>query len=299
MRGAMVAGCLCAAAAGACSPRSDELTCVSGPGPCPGEARWLFDHDVEPLLETTCADCHANPVDAHRAPDFLDIVPGDHYASLVSRRDFVGCDVANSFLLTKGLDPDHPGGALTGPQHDRVEGWLRKEAEERFGGACKRAPAVPGGGGAGAQAPSGSDTGSAAIARFGDCMTLEDWKETGMPLVAAQVADGGQGPAPCYSCHEGGAGSNWMPDPTQDAADERVAAAFEEMRRPYSVYKLVRWTVNDADGSFRDIVQSWRWRDKGSDPDHPTYELAQEHRDAVDAWFARTYDRWRSGACAP
>lgn len=304
MRGTMVCACLCAVLAAACSPRSDELTCAANGEPCPGEARWLFEHDVRPLVETNCADCHSNPHDALGAPDFLDVVPGDFYASLVSRADFVRCDVGDSLILTKGLDPDHPGGALTEPQRERVEGWLRKEAEERFGGVCKDPPVVAGSGGAGsgnpgtgagAGNPSGDLDGLAAIAQFGDCMTLDDWNETNMPLVAKQHADDGQGSVQCYTCHSGGTGDNWMVDPASDAA---VADAFEKMRRPYSIYKLVWWTVHDEDGSFKDIVQSHRWRDKGSDPEHASYALAPEYQEYIDEWFTRTYDRWKSGACA-
>src|SRR5262249_50857069 len=121
MRSVVLVSGLCAAMAAACGPVGDNT------GEAPSAARLLFDENVEPLLETTCADCHSNPDDPHRAPDFLDVVPGDHYASLVSRKDFVGCDVDNSLLLAKGLEPDHPGGSLTDAQHDRVKGWLMEE----------------------------------------------------------------------------------------------------------------------------------------------------------------------------
>src|SRR5262245_13054446 len=120
MRGTLLTAGLCAVMTAACDGASP--------------ARRLFDENVEPILKASCADCHANPNDPHRAPDYLDTVLGDHYASLVSRKDFVGCDVQSSMLLAKGLDPEHPGGALSGPQHDRVEGWLLEEAIERFQG---------------------------------------------------------------------------------------------------------------------------------------------------------------------
>lgn len=259
----------------------------------------MFDREVKPLLETTCADCHATPGDPYGAPEILEAVPGDYYASLVSRKDLVGCDVENSLLLTKGLDPGHPGGALTGPQHTRVERWLTEEARERFDGVCKSSPPAAATGESGVEAPSGALTGMKALEQLGDCMTLADWQETKMPLVASQLARNGNQQAPCFSCHTSGAGGNWMPDPNGPKADTEIPDAFEKMRRPYSIFNLVRWTVHDEDGSFEDVVQSHRWRDKGTGSEHPSYALAKEYEEYVDAWFTRTYDRWKAGPCVP
>lgn len=261
-------------------------------------AKQLFIEDVRPILAADCADCHSNPEDIHGAPDFLDAVPGDYYESLVKRKDFVSCNVDNSLLLVHGENPDHLGGPLSPPQHDRVKLWLMKEATDRYGGTCKNSTPTPGGSGGSGQpmTPEGPLTGREALEQFGDCMTLEDWKETGMYLVASQTALYNKEQTPCYSCHYNGTGSNWMADPTNDAD---VAVAFENMRHLYGIFNLVRWSIHDEEGSFEDIAQSYRWRDKRKDQDHPPFELDSEYLAIIDAWFDLTYEKWKAGPCMP
>lgn len=273
----------------ACTPNAeDEPTGGTPPGDSPTAARQCFIDDVKPLVESTCADCHSNVNDEFGAPDFLDVIPTDYYASLVSRTDFVGCDVDNSLLLVKGLDADHPGGDLTPPQHERVKNWLNKEAMERFGGKCTTPTPT------GEEEPPGPLTGLDAIAQFGACMTLEDWLNKKMDLVANQTALSQDQVMPCYSCHAGGQGSNWMPDPQNSG---EVSQAFEKMRVPYKIFKLIQWTVNDEDGSFKDIVPANRWRDKGKEKGHPEYTLEPQYVEYIDQWFQLTYDKWKSGTC--
>jgi hypothetical protein len=293
MRGRILVLGLCAVMMAGCDRNPEDSP------PAVTAARLIYDRDVEPLLATTCADCHSNPDDLHGAPDFLDLVPGDRYASLVSRKDFVSCDVENSLLLAKGHDPDHPGGALTAPQHERVERWLVEEAIERFSGVCNGPPPASGAGGMDAGTPVGPLTGLQALEQLGDCMTLEDWNAANMPLVAHQTALFNKQQVPCYSCHANGAGPNWMPDPGAGDADASIADAFEKMRRVYSIFKLVRWTVNDEDGSFKEIVPSNRWRDKGQDPGHPPYELEAQYQESIDAWFQTANGKWKAGLCTP
>jgi hypothetical protein len=260
----------------------------------PSAARVYFDDNVVPIFQGTCADCHANPVDEHGAPDFLGASPAAYYDAVTARPDFVACDVANSILLSKGADPGHAGPALTDGQHDKVATWLALEAEERFGGTCT-APSDAATSTSGGGDPPAPLTGEEAMAQLGECMTYDDWVDSGMPLVAKQKAKYLDNDVPCYSCHANGTGENWMPNPN-DIDD--VAEAFENMRWMYASFNLVRWTVNNEDGSFKDLVPSYRWRDKGQEgTNHPSYKLSADYVAAYEDWFDRTKQRWLDGKC--
>jgi len=302
MRGVLLVSALCASMITACfTVDESELS-----GADATSARQLFDEDVEPLLKAVCGDCHANPSDYYGAPDYLTTM-GDHYTSLISRGEFVRCDVENSLLLVKGRDLGHPGGSLTEPQHGKVEGWLLKEANDRFGGRCKGPspdPETVGSGGGGGSEGAGTDTsstplrGADALKQFGDCMTLDDWINTGMPLVAKQTALSQNEQTPCYSCHSGGTGSNWMPNPDAGGAAQAIEQAFNKMREQYGIFNLVRWTVHKEDGTFKDIVPSYQWRDIGIQPGaHPPYALQPEYVRAIEDWYNLTYEKWKSGSC--
>lgn len=273
--------------------------CSSREEPPPlSAARQLFEEDIMPLLNGVCADCHSNANDEHGAPDFLDTVDGQYYESLVARTDFVGCDVNNSLLLTKGLHEEHPGGKLTGPQHDKIVSWLLKEATDRFNGVCNGPEMVPGTGGG--EMPPVTLTALAAMEQFRNCMTLEDWKKAEMPVVGETIALEGDTPKPCYSCHEvDGSGGNWMSGSENVSTAASIENVFNNMSKSksYSIYRLVGAIQNDQDGSFVDIVQSYRWRDKSEDEKHPTYTLSSVNQGRVDTWFSLTYNKWKSGSC--
>ncbi len=266
-------------------------------------ARAYFDQSVETIFEGTCSDCHSNPGDDYGAPDFLGFSPDDYYGGLTGRVDFVSCDIANSILLLKGADPGHAGPPLTEGQHDKVEQWLKLEAEERFGGSCSSSDPPTTSSTTAATTSTGTPepaplTGEMAMKQFGDCMTLEDWNATGMPLVANQLSDYGGNNVPCYSCHANGTGENWMPDPKAATAEADIAEAFEALRYMYASFNLVRWTVNNEDGSFKDLVPSYRWRDKGQEgTSHPMYTLDPTYLQYYEDWFALTYEKWSTGAC--
>jgi hypothetical protein len=289
-------------------PSTLGATTGAGAGePTPSPAQAYFEQNVAPIFLGTCADCHANTADEHGAPDFLGLSVEAYYGELTARTDFVSCDTANSVLLLKGADPGHAGPPLTDGQHDKVGLWLDLEADERFGGKCdgvkpsdaaSTSTTVASSSSTGGMEEPPPLTGQVAMKQFGDCMTLEDWTATGMPLVANQISDYGGNDVPCYSCHNAGTGENWMPDPNGANAEADIAEAFEAMRYMYASFNLVRWTVNNEDGSFKDLVASQRWRDKGQEgTSHPSYTLSAEYQGYYEAWFTQVYDKWSSGEC--
>lgn len=294
--------------AAACAVQSGSSLDVE-PGTQPPTAsaeEQFFNANVKTAFELNCANCHANTQDGYGAPDFLGAAPEAYYGSLVQRLDFVSCDVGNSMLLMKGADPGHSGVPLAPADVPKVQQWLEMEAEARFGGVCEGAPPEPPpdpetttttttGTGTGTEPDPGPQplNGKTAMETFGDCMSYTDWIDTGMYLVANEQALYNNNNTECYNCHTNkNTGLNYMPDPDDTA---KVMDAFQTMRYMYSSFNLVRWTVNDTDGSFKDLVKSYRWRDKGVEGgDHPPYELSAEYVASYESWFQLTYDRWKT-----
>ena len=170
------------------------------------------------------------------------------------------------------------------------------------GGSSTTSSTTGGEGGNGIGGGGGSEplTGQVAMAQFGDCMTLEDWIDSGMPLIANQAINYQNNSVPCYGCHNNfDEGLNAMPDPNAANASERIEEAFEQMRYMYASFALVRWTVNPEDGSFKGLAPSYRWRDKGLDVNHGTYVLAPVYVGYYEDWYDRTYQKWLAGPCVP
>ena len=276
---------------------SISMACVQDPPPdlagagSPGQE--IFNAYIMPILEQRCASCHANPSDPNMAPDYLGTSKTKFYDMLVQNVTMVSCSIDNSMLLAKGFDKDHPGGDLSPSEREKVTTWLSTEALDRFGGVCRGGPSEQGGP-SGHDGPSGPLTGMEAMKQFGDCMTLEDWVATGMPLMANLPSQLGNQTFQCKSCHSEGTGSNWMDD------QSNIERNFEKMRYPSASFRLFQWSSSLTDGSYEDIVQSYRWHDKGKEGgNHPTYELTPENVAAIDAWFQTTYDKWKDGLCTP
>ena len=288
--------------AGGSTGSTTNATTTTSTGPTVSEAEAYFEENVGSIFEGTCSYCHANPSDEHGAPDFLGLERVEYYDNLVERADFVSCDIGNSILLHKGADPGHAGPPLTEQQSERVTTWLEMEAVARYGGVCgdpsssSSSTTTSGSSGSGG-GPVAPLTGEAAMEQFGDCMTYDDWLDSGMPLVANQLSNYLNNEVPCYSCHNNPAtGQNHMPNPNNT---EEVMQAFENMRYMYASFNLVRWTTDPQDGSFVDLVPSYRWRDKGQEgTDHPSYELSAEYLGYYEDWYNRTYTRWvEEGPC--
>jgi cytochrome c553 len=319
MRSYVILSLLAVPLAAACATQVSDIPSPE-PDPEVSATEAFFNSNVKPVFQTNCAGCHANERDGYGAPDFLGTSPEMFYGQLVQRTDFVSCDVGNSMLLLKGADPDHSGVPLADSDAPKVEEWLKMEAEARFDGVCQGQLPEPdpetsgsgggstasgGGTGGGSPEPTGPVelNGQLAMKMFGDCMTYTDWLETGMDQVAQEEATFNNNNTECYNCHtQKNTGLNYMPDPDDTT---RVMEAFQTMRYMYASFNLVRWTVNNADGSFKDLVKSYRWRDKGQEGgNHPEYELSQEYLESYESWFDLTYARFMQAvetgvACDP
>lgn len=255
---------------------------TTGSGSCGTEGRGYFEANVLPFVDdgttgNACARCHLESYGTPGAPWFLGSSRAGIYDALAGNKKHVSSSPENSLFLNKGM---HSGPDLTPEQYEKVAKWLAIEADERFSD-CTGEP----------KPPSTCKTGKEMIAEFGACMTLEDWKATGMHMISTQkTLNGGA----CYSCHGEGMGGNYMTDP---ATDESSLYGFEKMRFISPIFNLVTWTSGD-DGACPDLVPANRWRDKSGQGGHPKYVLDPAYIDALDAWFKLTYDKWKSGTCA-
>jgi hypothetical protein len=235
-------------------------------------ARELFDRNVSPILDQRCASCHlgANPVDG---PDFLGAAPGGAYDVLTGDLRMVPARPEDSILLLKG---EHTGPAFTMVEAQTVTAWLLKEADER-GLAPEVDPEEP---------PVGDftpKTVAEALTRFGNCMQRTDWDETYGQNENTQVAYQNTTEGRCYSCHSTGTAGSFLSQSSGDTFDMNK-------QRPY-LLKLVLPTANE-DGSFRALVPAYRFRDKGGDQGHPSYQLTAERSDALNAFVDRALARF-------
>jgi hypothetical protein len=237
----------------------------TGSGVDPGtDPMAFFDEKVKPILAQMCDSCHAEKaVDQTGGPDFLGVTQEDYYAKLVAESRFVSAVPEQSYLLTKGA---HLGPAFAADQYAIVLQWLQLEAAQDTGG-----------GGGVFEGPTGVEL----IEKFAGCMTLEQWTENEMQTVALQPTQPG---TPCASCHASGTGANYMTNPNTEAGIEE---GFINMSEPPLVERLVTFdVVTGPNGNqHAEIVQSYRWRDKGNDGSaHPKY-VFQDQQPKLDAWF--------------
>ncbi len=124
---ALVAGCV-----GTLTPVDDDDTGGGGDDDTGGGsvARQMFDDDVAPLLQATCASCHAG-TGGVVAPKFLGTtgITG-YYANVVGQTALVGAfNPAAATLLTKGAHSSAR--AWTTTESDTITMWLLAEADER------------------------------------------------------------------------------------------------------------------------------------------------------------------------
>jgi|JI102314A2RNA_FD_contig_41_2604964_length_1618_multi_2_in_0_out_0_1 hypothetical protein len=263
---------------------------VNGMGGTTITGRDLFDRNVATLLQQKCASCHANtsPGDG---PDFMGTSPNPTtwYTAIERTVTVIGAvpfiQVAtpqDSPLIAKG---EHTGPAFTPSEQATISAWLIKEAQERGLGT----PVNPN--------PNPNPTVDyrpknlrEAIVRFTACMTRADWDQTVGQNQNTNVAYQGSTDGPCYACHATGTGGAYLSQNSGDTYDAHKNA------NAYYVLKLVLGTVN-LDGSFKDLVPAYRFRDKGlppfGTPPHPSYLLTANREQALDAFVDRTLLRFR------
>ena len=231
----------------------------------PPTARQLFDTNVLPLLGA-CSSCHAG-AGIPGAPVFLGADQTQFYSSLVGSARFVNNKPDQSVLVT------HKHGAqgtdLTVPQLKYVTDWLTQENVERV---------LP-------DPPTVGNVAAMQLAAFAKCMNATDFTASGMNDLQNQetAGDGGQ----CWSCH----GQGLYVYLSQTATDNLTYLKVNPTLSKFAE------SVSNADGSFKDILPSYRFRDRGQQPGHPPYILSSARSAALDSFFQKTYAHWKAGNC--
>ena len=234
---------------------------------------------IDPELAGSCASCHASGQNG--APIFL---AKNALGSYNAMDQHGGLIVApeNSLLLLHGA---HTGPALTAVQKSDVTEWLTMEAIER---------------GLDSSSSSSSSSGSSggmpaltlqqALAEYGACMDIDDWKVNSLDKLMNAQTDAG----PCVGCHSAGEGGTWLSSNTQETFDKNA-------KFPY-IKRQITGTVDDA-GNFADLIPSNRWIEKGQAPCqpntncHPKYSLPPQLKDGINNFVAKTLDKWHNKQC--
>ncbi len=264
-----------------CGGKDDALL-IQPPAVQATGARGTFEHQVYPELQLTCAFCHAAPNNPVHAPQWMSFDAKSSYDN-VEKFDGLIAWPDNSKLLLKG---EHTGPALTKAQKTTVHAWLLEESNERG----LEPPPV--------EKPSEPPplTADEALAQFGSCMSIDDFKATKAFELAYQQTTGW---GPCRGCHNSGWAGAFIDDDAQ--------LMFAQNRLKPFILKLATFTTEK--GAFKDMVPAHRFHDKGSEPCaysgdqtvlcHPKYVPLPEVADGLDAYFTATYDRWKKagGAC--
>jgi hypothetical protein len=227
-------------------------------------ARQLFDNNVLPMLGS-CAGCHAGTNQAG-GPKFLGTDGSAYYASLVADARFVNNVPEKSYLITHthaaGEGPD-----LNMSQAMNVVQWVTQENVER---------ALP-------PPPAPANQAATELAKFGACMTQTDYDNAGMNDLQNQNTNQG----PCTSCHQTGNYVYLSVAPT---------ANFQRLQQSPYIMKYALPTMN-PDGTFKDIAQAYRFRDRGQETGHPAYTLTAARLQALDTFFQATYTKYKAGNC--
>jgi hypothetical protein len=234
----------------------------------PPTALQLFNQNVLPMLGA-CSSCHAGT--ATDGPLFLGTSTDQTtwYATLVGNPRIVNNQPSSSILVThthstgKGTD-------LTTAQQKYVTDWLQQENVEHV------LPPPP---------TAGTMLATMELAKFAKCMAQADYTASGMGDVQNQetVGDAGE----CWSCHGTGLYVYLSQDVNQNFAMLQVNP---------TLLKFVDASYN-ADGSFKDIVQTYRIRDRGQTAGHPPYDLTATRAAALDTFFQDTYTKYKAGNC--
>jgi cytochrome c553 len=236
----------------------------------PPTARELFDQNVAPML-AACSSCHAGAGDPG-APVFLGANAAAYYSSLTGNPQFVNNDPTKSLLITHKHVAGNGGIDLTIAQQKFVTDWLVQENVEHV------LPPPP--------APAQATVAAMELAKFGKCMTQADYDAAGMNDLQNQTTLGDAGE--CYSCHQTGLYNVYLSKISTDNFTKLKAA-------PY----LLKFADADvaADGTFKDIIPSSRFIDRGQQPGHPGYMLTSARASAVTTFFQSTYTKYKAGNC--
>jgi mono/diheme cytochrome c family protein len=230
------------------------------------DGQQTFLQNVAPILLANCSGCHSG-TGPTEGPTFLGSDGSQYYGKLVADPRFVNNAPAQSLLLTQGK---HEGPAFTTAQGAAVMSWLQLEVTER--------PGLP-------APPPALNVAQRKLQDFAACMSLTDYNSSGMNTLQNQGTNGNGGS--CTSCHQTG-------EYVLLSADTN--ANFNALITMPFIMKFAEASVA-VDGTFTDIVATNRFKDRGTEPGHPSYTLTTARQTALTSFFTLTYNKWKAGNC--
>ena len=238
-------------------------------------ARFL--NTVRDRLNAKCTPCH---VEGGTDPDFLTVSADDYYDRIMLDypSTLVGLNAEDSRIYAKGVTP-HAGSVVWAQDDlDAVAAWIEDEYSYRNNQGGGDPPVVspdP------VEDCGGLDPAACALERFGTCFHYNEWSTYNVAAIANVQSSQGA----CISCHTDGRGGFYVSDNSQEMYTRWKSA-------PY-VQKLVDAAIN-ADGSFSGLIKTYRLRDKGSEPGHPSYQLPDE---TINDFVNATMGWYEAGGC--
>ncbi|MFO0762754.1 MAG: hypothetical protein U0359_40330 [Byssovorax sp.] len=230
---------------------------------------------IDPELKESCASCHKTGQNG--APIFLASTPEGSYNAMDQHGGLIVAP-ENSLLILHGA---HTGPALTAVQKSDVTEWLSLEVTER--GLSSSSSSSSSGG-------MPAVTLQEALAAYGACMDIDDWKVNNLDKLMNAQTDAG----PCVGCHSAGEGGNFLSANTQETFDKNTKFPF--------IKRQITGTVDDQ-GNFADLIPSNRWIEKGQAPCqpntncHPKYNLPPQLKDGINNFVQKTLDKWHNKQC--
>jgi hypothetical protein len=132
-------------------------------------------------------------------------------------------------------------------------------------------------------------------------MDINEWNAQGLDQLYKIQTNAGNGNPSCMDCHNQGDGGNWMAGGTTTLATK----AFQMNQGFPFIKRMVSGTV-DANGGFKALVASNRWRDKGVEAKlcnrattncHPRYTLTAAQQTGIDNFVNATLAKAAAHAC--
>jgi hypothetical protein len=230
--------------------------------PPAGDARAIFDAQIQPMLQARCALCHGpNSVGPQLWTE-------PSYEQVTGNTLLVGnFDPAAATLLTKG---PHAGANWWSPTEEQtISDWLLAEAEERNSGT--------------------TPTGPSAMSTFIGCMNYQDFVDSSADRLAHLGTD--ERFDDCADCH--GSGQHNV------ALCDRKEELFAQWKTYYGFHTVFRVEVNNA-GEETVVLNFDKYERVGNGTTlHPMFNYESGRFDYVRDFYERTMQRMASGDCGP
>jgi hypothetical protein len=247
-------------------------------------AKQLFDQNVYPALTAKCTGgaCHSETATGSTLTRFVATDPSLGWQIATNYAALVGNYAASAAPILTHVAPGHQGTSWTSDEVTKITAWLTAEVEARNG----QPPA-----------PTGAETLSQATERvlseFAGCMTLTDFQTANMKQWGNVNA---QNNTQCRDCHATGGEGFFASD-----QDQPFYTVISTKKYFFLQYLTVDLTKGAALAAVVPNTTSFAGVNRAQDPhrEHPTFNLNNNGKTALEAFHAAVMARKTAGTCDP